>query len=100
MVQRIWRKAGLRPHRLERYMASDDPEFERKAAHIIGLYLHPPRHAAVFCVDEKTSEFGSQADGRQFFHRRFGGVHAFCTSSFGEPYAQRRFPLLEAGNVF
>jgi hypothetical protein len=54
-VQRIWRKAGLRPHRLERYMASDDPEFERKAAHIIGLYLHPRRHAAVFCVDEKSA---------------------------------------------
>jgi transposase len=54
-VQRIWRKAGLRPHRLERYMASDDPEFERKAADIIGLYLHPPQHAAVFCVDEKSA---------------------------------------------
>ena len=54
-VQRIWRKAGLKPHRLERYMASDDPEFERKAADIIGLYLNPPQHAAVFCVDEKSA---------------------------------------------
>jgi transposase len=54
-VQRIWRKAGLKPHRLERYMASDDPDFERKAADIIGLYLHPPQHAAVFCVDEKSA---------------------------------------------
>jgi hypothetical protein len=36
-------------------MASDDPEFERKAADIIGLYLNPPQHAAVFCVDEKTA---------------------------------------------
>jgi transposase len=54
-VQRIWHKAGLKPHRLERYMASDDPEFERKAADIIGLYLHPPQHAAVFCVDEKSA---------------------------------------------
>jgi transposase len=52
-VQRIWRKAGLK--RLERYIASDDPEFERKAADIIGLYLHPPQHAAVFCVDEKSA---------------------------------------------
>ena len=41
-VQRIWHKAGLKPHRLERYMASDDPDFERKAADIIGLYLNPP----------------------------------------------------------
>lgn len=54
-VQRIWRKAGLKPHRLERYMASNDPDFERKAADIIGLYLKPPQHAAVFCVDEKSA---------------------------------------------
>jgi transposase len=54
-VQRVWRKAQLKPHRLERYMASDDPEFESKAADIIGLYLDPPQHAAVFCVDEKTA---------------------------------------------
>ena len=32
-----------------------DPDFERKTADIIGLYLDPPRHAAVFCVDEKTA---------------------------------------------
>lgn len=36
-------------------MSSDDPDFEKKAADIIGLYLHPPQHAAVFCVDEKTA---------------------------------------------
>jgi transposase len=55
MVHRVWREAGLKPHRLERYMASDDPDFERKAADVIGLYLNPPQHAAVFCVDEKTA---------------------------------------------
>src|SRR5665213_3087993 len=55
MVARVWRKHALRPHRLEGYMASNDPEFETKAAEIIGLYLHPPQHAAVFCVDEKTA---------------------------------------------
>jgi transposase len=54
-VHRIWRIAGLRPHRLERYMASNDPDFERKAADIIALYLNPPQHAAVFCVDEKSA---------------------------------------------
>ena len=37
------------------YMASDDPEFEEKAADVIGLYLNPPVHAAVFCVDEKSA---------------------------------------------
>jgi transposase len=55
MVARVWGKHGLRPHRLERYMESNDPKFEAKAADIIGLYLNPPSHAAVFCVDEKTA---------------------------------------------
>jgi len=54
-VQRILVQAQLKPHRLERYLASDDPDFEAKAADIIGLYLDPPQHAAVFCVDEKTA---------------------------------------------
>ena len=54
-VARIWAKHGLRPHRLEGYIASTDPDFETKAADIIGLYLNPPQHAAVFCVDEKTA---------------------------------------------
>jgi transposase len=54
-VARVWQKHGIQPHRMERYMASDDPDFETKAADIIGLYLHPPQHAAVFCVDEKTA---------------------------------------------
>src|SRR6266702_1523916 len=54
-VQRILTQARLKPHRLQHYLASDDPAFEAKAADIIGLYLHPPQHAAVFCVDEKTA---------------------------------------------
>jgi transposase len=55
MVARVWQRAGLKPHRIERYMASDDPDFELKAADIIGLYVKPPQHAAGFCVDEKTA---------------------------------------------
>ena len=54
-MQRILARAKLRPHRLDRYMASNDPQFEKKAADIIGLYMNPPQHAAVFCVDEKTA---------------------------------------------
>ena len=54
-VQRIWVQSRLKPHRLDRYMASNDPHFEEKAADIIGLYMNPPQHAAVFCVDEKTA---------------------------------------------
>jgi transposase len=55
MVARVWRRHGLQPHRLRHHMVSDDPQFEAKAADIIGLYLNPPTHAAVFCVDEKTA---------------------------------------------
>jgi len=54
-VQRILTQARLKPHRLERYLTSPDPDFEAKAADIIGLYLNPPQQAAVFCVDEKTA---------------------------------------------
>jgi transposase len=54
-VQRIWAQARVKPHRLERYMASNDPDFEEKAADIIALYMDPPQHAAVFCVDEKSA---------------------------------------------
>jgi len=54
-VARVWAKAGLQPHRIRGYMASDDPQFEQKAADIIGLYLNPPANAAVFCVDEKSA---------------------------------------------
>ena len=45
----------LKPHRIDRYMRSTDPAFETKAADIIGLYVNPPQHAAVFCLDEKTA---------------------------------------------
>ena len=55
LIARIWKEADLKPHRLERYMASNDPQFEEKAAAIIGLYLNPPQNAAVFCVDEKSA---------------------------------------------
>lgn len=52
MVTRVWRKHGLKAHRFERYMASND--LEQKAADILGLYLNPPAHVAVLCAEEKT----------------------------------------------
>lgn len=55
LIRKVWQEAELKPHRLERYMASNDPAFEQKAAAIIGLYLNPPQHAAVFCIDEKSA---------------------------------------------
>ncbi len=53
-VSRLWRCHGLRPHQLDYYVASPDPDFEAKAAAILGLYLHPPAHSAVLCIDEKS----------------------------------------------
>jgi transposase len=54
-VLAVWRRAGLKPHRLARYVASPDPDFEAKAADVIGLYVDPPQHAVIFSVDEKTA---------------------------------------------
>src|SRR5438128_11271008 len=54
-VARVWARARLKPHRVDHYILSDDPDFESKAADIIGLYMNPPQHAAVFCIDEKTA---------------------------------------------
>ena len=54
-IARVWSKHGIRPHRVDGYMSSNDVDFEAKAADVIGLYLHPPQHAAVFSVDEKTA---------------------------------------------
>lgn len=55
LIRQVWKEADLKPHRLDRYMASNDPQFEQKAADVIGLYLNPPQHAAIFCVDEKSA---------------------------------------------
>ncbi len=55
LIRRVWKEADLKPHRMERYLASNDPEFEEKAAAIIGLYLNPPQHAAIVCVDERKT---------------------------------------------
>src|SRR6476619_2301690 len=54
-VARIWRRHGLQPHRLRHFVASHDPAFEAKTTDLIGLYLAPTAHGAVFCVDEKTA---------------------------------------------
>ena len=54
-IARVWSRAGLKPHRVERYVASNDPDFETKAADVIGLYVNPPQHAVVFSLDEKTA---------------------------------------------
>jgi transposase len=53
-VQRIWAAHELQPHRLRTFKRSSDPEFAAKLADIVGLYMHPPRHAVVLSLDEKS----------------------------------------------
>ena len=52
-ISRIWHTFGLQPHRTETFKLSNDPLLVEKVRDIVGLYLDPPAHAAVFCVDEK-----------------------------------------------
>lgn len=53
-VQRIWRAFGLQPHRMETFKLSTDPNFVAKVRDVVGLYVSPPAHAIVLCVDEKS----------------------------------------------
>ena len=53
-VQRIWRAFALQPHRLETFKLSTDPDFVAKVRDVVGLYVSPPAHALVLCVDEKS----------------------------------------------
>jgi transposase len=53
-VVRIWHAFGLQPHRVENFKFSKDPQFVEKVRDIVGLYINPPDHAVVLCVDEKS----------------------------------------------
>lgn len=53
-VLRIWRIHGLKPHRIETFKLSNDPQFTEKLEAVVGLYLNPPDNAFVFSVDEKS----------------------------------------------
>ncbi len=53
-VGRIWRRHGLKPHRVASFKISRDPKFAEKLEAIVGLYLSPPQRALVLCVDEKS----------------------------------------------
>lgn len=53
-ISRIWRAFGLQPHRTESFKLSPDPLLIDKVRDIVGLYMNPPDHAMVICVDEKS----------------------------------------------
>src|SRR6476659_2145300 len=54
-VQQVWSARGLKPHRVETFKLSNDPNFEEKLVDVVGLYLNPPEKAIVLCADEKSS---------------------------------------------
>ena len=53
-IQRIWAEANLKPHRVETFRFSTDPDLVAKIRDVVGLYLAPPERAIVLSVDEKT----------------------------------------------
>ena len=53
-VSRWLRTFGVQPHRTQTFKLSNDPFFIEKVRDIVGLYLNPPDHAVVLCVDEKS----------------------------------------------
>jgi len=54
MVQRVWQRHQIQPHRVEKFKISNDPHLEEKVRDVAGLYLNPPERALVLCVDEKS----------------------------------------------
>ena len=54
LVHRVWKAHGLQPHRVRSFKISNDPDFVKKLIDVVGLYLNPPEHALVLCVDEKS----------------------------------------------
>ncbi|WP_234545302.1 IS630 family transposase [Streptomyces shenzhenensis] len=53
-VSRIWRTFGLKPHQVDTFKLSRDPQFVEKVRDVVGLYLDPPERAIVLCVDEES----------------------------------------------
>jgi transposase len=53
-ISRIWHAFGLQPHQADTFKLSPDPQLIEKVRDIVGLYMNPPEHAVVFCVDEKS----------------------------------------------
>jgi transposase len=89
-VSRIWRAFGLQPHRSETFQLSNDPLLVEKVRDIVGLYMYPPDHALVLCVDEKSQIQAlnrsqpilpmqpGQAERRSHDYRRHGTTSLFA----------------------
>ena len=89
-ISRVWRAFGLQPHRSETFKLSPDPLLIDKVRDIVGLYMNPPDHAVVLCVDE-TSQIQAldrtapllpmrpgQAERRTHDYKRHGTTSLFA----------------------
>jgi transposase len=101
-VQRILTALILKPHRVRYFLTRTAPLFEEKMAEIIELYLHPPRHCRVLCLEEKTHIQAlerlpptlplrpSLVERQEFEYLRHGTVNLFAAfdGGTGEVFAQ------------
>jgi transposase len=89
-IHRIWQAFGLQPHRTETFKLSPDPLLIDKVRDIVGLYIDPPQHAIVLCVDEKPQIQAlnrtapllpmqpGQAERRTYDYKRHGTTSLFA----------------------
>jgi len=89
-ISRVWRAFNLQPHRTETFKLSPDPLLIPKVRDIVGLYMHPPDHAVVLCVDEKSQIQAldrtapllpmrpGQAERRTYDYKRHGTTSLFA----------------------
>jgi len=78
-VRRIWHANGLKPHLVKSFKISKDNRFAEKMEDLVGLYLNPPEHAIVLCVDEKIQ---NQVLAPVRNDRRIGGKTHAPTAGF------------------
>ena len=108
----LLRAQGMKPHLTRTYKVSRDPQFADKVTDVVGLYLNPPDHAIVLCVDEKTSIQALQRTqpplplraGRAVRHthdyRRHGVVDLFAALEVATGQVTHRFSNTHTASDF
>ena len=86
-VQRIWHAHGLKPHLVKNLKLSSDPGFMEKVTDVVGLYMAPPEHALVLCVDEKSQDNNYKSNGTKML---FGALDALKGEVIGECMERNR----------
>src|SRR5271165_1671069 len=82
LVNRVWRAHGLKPHLCRTFKVSNDPLFVEKLIDVVGLYLNPPDHALVLCVDEKSQIQALDRTQKSLPLKRGRGATITCLEQF------------------